>query len=70
MLRVKPRGGGCMGKRALQSVEPSAGSIPLKLNPKGFTSHKKSCAFFFLVVFPGIHSMFYRKKIMTSFLKM
>jgi hypothetical protein len=22
-----------MGKRALQSVEPSAGSIPLKLNP-------------------------------------
>jgi hypothetical protein len=28
------------------------------------------CAFFFLIVFPGIHSMFYRKKIMTSFLRM
>jgi hypothetical protein len=28
------------------------------------------CAFFFLIFFPGIHSMFYRKKIMTSFLKM
>jgi len=47
MFRVKPQGGGCMGKRALQSVEPSAGSIPLKLKPKGFTWHKKLCAFFF-----------------------
>jgi hypothetical protein len=59
-----------MGKRALQSVQPSAGSIPLKLNRNGLTWHKKSCAFFFLIVFPGIHSMFYREKLMTSFLKM
>jgi hypothetical protein len=66
----KAPGWGCKGKRALQSVEPSAASIPLKVNPKGFTWYKKLCAFFFLIVFPGIHSMFYRKKIMTSFLRM
>ncbi len=59
-----------MGKRVLRSVEPSAGSIPIKLDPKEFTWDEKLCAFFFLIFFPGIHSMFYRKKIMTSFLKM
>jgi hypothetical protein len=68
MLRVKSQGGAVWPKELCKVWSQVQAQFPY--NPKGFTWHKKSCAFFFSIVFPGIHSMFHRKKTMTSFLKM